>query len=196
MKLVYNFPKLTKLDNIENELINKAPINHAVADKSCGTGSNAKYGHVKVTDSYKTSNGTASEGVAASSKAVADAYTEVYNKLDKVLWSNTVTTGGTEPQTIYLSDTDYDYIEVHSTYNGSCVTPAILYKGKQGFISFGLHNTSVSTDGYLYVRMIELSADGARLVVKDGKDIIIKESTPTIANEKNTIIKVIGKYFR
>ena len=83
MKIINNLPKITKLDNIENEIINKAPINYASDNTSYGTGSNIKYGHVRVSDNYKTSDGTASTGVAASSKAVADAYDELDSNMIK-----------------------------------------------------------------------------------------------------------------
>jgi hypothetical protein len=79
MKIINNFPKITKIDAINNEVITKAPIDHASGDKSYGTGSDAKYGHVKVSDNYTSSEGTASEGIAASSKAVVDAYTDLHN---------------------------------------------------------------------------------------------------------------------
>jgi hypothetical protein len=81
MKIINNFPKLTKLDNIENELTNKAPIDHSSASTTYGTGSSVEYGHVKLSDSYTASDGTADSGIAASSKAVADAYTEINSNL-------------------------------------------------------------------------------------------------------------------
>lgn len=81
MKIINNFPKLTKLDNIENELTNKAPIEHSNSDTSYGAGSSLKYGHVKLSDSYKTSDGTADSSVAASSKAVVDSYNDINNVL-------------------------------------------------------------------------------------------------------------------
>lgn len=81
MKIINNFPKLTKLDNIENELTNKAPIDHSSTTTTYGTGSIANYGHVKLSDSYTSSEGAASASVAASSKAVADAYAEINSNL-------------------------------------------------------------------------------------------------------------------
>jgi hypothetical protein len=91
MKIINNFPKLTKLDNIENELTNKAPIDHSSASTTYGTGSSVEYGHVKVSDSYTSSDGTADSGVAASSKAVADAYNEINSNLDTMKPSYTQT---------------------------------------------------------------------------------------------------------
>ena len=81
MKMINNLPKLANLNEVENKLLdlenNKATTNHASANIDYGTGSDTKYGHVKVSDNYKTSAGVAAEGVAASSKAVADVYAEV-----------------------------------------------------------------------------------------------------------------------
>ena len=100
MKIINNFPKLTKLDNIENELTNKAPIEHSNSDTSYGAGSSLKYGHVKLSDSYKTSDGTADSSVAASSKAVADAYNEINSNL------NSKNIYNTSRETITLSTSD------------------------------------------------------------------------------------------
>jgi hypothetical protein len=73
-----------------NYLGQEIPTNHASATTTYGTGSSEKYGHVKVSDNYKTSDGAASAGVAASSKAVADVYTEINNDLTfKIKTSNT-----------------------------------------------------------------------------------------------------------
>jgi hypothetical protein len=67
---------------IPNYLGQEIPTNHASATTTYGTGSVANYGHVKVSDSYKTSDGAASAGVAASSKAVSDAYNEINSNLN------------------------------------------------------------------------------------------------------------------
>ena len=65
-----------------NYLGQEIPTNHASSTTTYGTGSIANYGHVKVSDSYKTSDGAASAGVAASSKAVSDAYNEINSNLN------------------------------------------------------------------------------------------------------------------
>ena len=85
MKIINNFPKITKLDNIENELIDKAPIDHASTDTTYGASTSVNYGHVKLSDNYKSSDGAANSGVAASSKAVADAYAEINSNLFKTV---------------------------------------------------------------------------------------------------------------
>ena len=64
-----------------NYLGQEIPTNHASSTTTYGTGSIANYGHVKVSDSYKTTDGAASAGVAASSKAVSDAYNEINDNL-------------------------------------------------------------------------------------------------------------------
>ena len=50
------------------------PTNHAVANTTYGSGTATNYGHVKLSDNYTSSAGNASQGVAASSAAVADLY--------------------------------------------------------------------------------------------------------------------------
>ena len=82
MKIINNFPKITKLDNIENELTHKAPIDHASSETIYGISTSVNYGHVKLSDSYTSSDGTADSAVAASSKAVSDAYNKLNNNLE------------------------------------------------------------------------------------------------------------------
>ncbi len=55
----------------------KAPKSHASTATTYGPGNASNYGHVKVSDNYTSSAGAASAGVAASSKAVADAYAKL-----------------------------------------------------------------------------------------------------------------------
>ena len=57
----------------------KAPVSHAVEDTTYGSATSLKYGHVKTSDTYKVAieNGDAENGVAASQKALADAYAEL-----------------------------------------------------------------------------------------------------------------------
>lgn len=62
-------------------LAGKAPTAHATTALTYGGGTASNYGHVKLSDSYTTSGGAASASVAASSKAVADAYTEINSNL-------------------------------------------------------------------------------------------------------------------
>lgn len=53
------------------------PTNHAAAATTYGSGTATNYGHVKLSDDYATSGGAAEDGVAASSKALNDAYNEL-----------------------------------------------------------------------------------------------------------------------
>ena len=48
------------------------PVAHATNSTTYGGGTVSNYGHVKVSDNYTSSAGTAAQSVAASSKAVAD----------------------------------------------------------------------------------------------------------------------------
>ena len=51
-----------------------APKNHASSQTTYGQGNATNYGHVKVSDTYATQVGGASDGVAASQKALYDVY--------------------------------------------------------------------------------------------------------------------------
>lgn len=55
-------------------LAEKAPKSHASTDSIYGKGTTSAFGHLKVSDNYTSSAGAAADGVAASSKALSDAY--------------------------------------------------------------------------------------------------------------------------
>ena len=64
---------------------NKAKKNHADADATAyGMGTTSKYGHLKISNNYTSSAGAASDGVAASSKAVNDTYNNLNNKITNI----------------------------------------------------------------------------------------------------------------
>ena len=58
----------------------KAPNNHASSATTYGPGNANQYGHVKVNDAYTSSAGNAAAGVAASSYALAQAYSVLNTK--------------------------------------------------------------------------------------------------------------------
>jgi hypothetical protein len=58
-----------------------APKAHATTATTYGAGTASNYGHVKVSDNYTSSAGAASSGIAASSYAVATAYSTLNSKL-------------------------------------------------------------------------------------------------------------------
>ncbi|OYO67797.1 hypothetical protein CG709_17120, partial [Lachnotalea glycerini] len=64
---------------------NKAPNNHASTATTYGVGNASSYGHVKLSDNYVSSDGAASAGVGASSKAVYDSYNTLNVNLAKKL---------------------------------------------------------------------------------------------------------------
>ena len=69
---------------LRNWLGPMTPEAHASTSSEYGCGTSTQYGHVKLSDNYASSAGSASAGVAASSKALYDAYTklapvELYN---------------------------------------------------------------------------------------------------------------------
>ena len=100
-------------------LSGKAPTSHATTALTYGGGTASNYGHVKLSDSYTTSAGAASASVAASSKAVADAYAEINSNLNifpdynntVVLYATNDITNNTD-FTITIPETAYYYAVV------------------------------------------------------------------------------------
>lgn len=75
--------KKTLWSNIKSVLTNVFAIkNHASAQTTYGTGNASLYGHTKLSDKYTSSDGAASAGVGASSKAVYDSYTANKNSIN------------------------------------------------------------------------------------------------------------------
>ena len=74
-------------------MLGYAPKAHASSATTYGAGNASNFGHVKLSDNYTSSAGAAANGVAASSKALADAYS--------VLNTNKSETGHTHDERYY-----------------------------------------------------------------------------------------------
>ena len=68
--------------NLTPANLGAAPISHAVTATTYGKGTGTVYGHVKLSDTYTSSVGDASSGVAASQKALFDAYSTLNTNID------------------------------------------------------------------------------------------------------------------
>lgn len=67
--------------NLTPANLGAAPISHAVTATTYGKGTGTIYGHVKLSDTYTSSVGDASSGVAASQKALFDAYSTLNSNI-------------------------------------------------------------------------------------------------------------------
>lgn len=95
---------------LSNKYAVKSHASTSSSTYGCGTANS--WGHVKLSDSYTTSGGAASSGVAASSKALYDAYTTLNAKFKvKILEDAIVDSNGT----VTLNDNvkNYNVIEVY-----------------------------------------------------------------------------------
>lgn len=95
---------------LSNKYAVKSHASTSSSTYGCGTANN--WGHVKLSDSYTSSSGAASSGVAASSKALYDAYTTLNAKFKvKILEDAIVDSNGT----VTLNDNvkNYNVIEVY-----------------------------------------------------------------------------------
>ena len=95
---------------LSNKYAVKSHASTSSSTYGCGTANN--WGHVKLSDSYTISGGAASSGVAASSKALYDAYTTLNAKFKvKILEDAIVDSNGT----VTLNDNvkNYNVIEVY-----------------------------------------------------------------------------------
>lgn len=69
--------------DVITSLNEKSPTSHASANTTYGIGTGSNYGHVKLSDSV-SSTSSSSSGIAASPKAVKDAYDLASNTSSKV----------------------------------------------------------------------------------------------------------------
>ena len=97
-----NAKKNTLWSNIKSVLTNVFAIkNHAANSTVYGAGNANVYGHVKLSDNYASSAGAAASAVAASSKAVNDAFNTNKNSINSL--SGTVTSNKTTETNHYNS---------------------------------------------------------------------------------------------
>ena len=78
------------------------PVAHASTATTYGKSTGSNYGHTKLSDTYTSSVGDASSGVAASQKALFDAYSTLNSNLTNI--SNKVNTKDLEALTIEISN--------------------------------------------------------------------------------------------
>ena len=62
--------------DVSDGLLKRTQAGHASVTDTFGKGDATHYGHVVLSDTYVTERGSASDGLAASQKAVYDAYTQ------------------------------------------------------------------------------------------------------------------------
>lgn len=115
---------------LSNKYAVKSHASTSSSTYGCGTASS--WGHVKLSDSYTSSAGAASSGVAASSKALYDAYTTLNAKFKvKVLEDAIVDSNGT----VTLNDNvkNYNVIDVYFIDNDNMYGITRLGAGNGAF---------------------------------------------------------------
>jgi hypothetical protein len=92
----------------------KAPNSHASTATTYGIGTASNYGHVKLSDKYTSSDGAAADAVAASSKALYDAYTAL----------NGNTTALTNHIAEKATASKFSHVELSDTYSAKVTNGA------------------------------------------------------------------------
>lgn len=106
---------------VHNAYANRAPVNHASADTTYGRGSNSAYGHVKLSDTYTSNPGSASEGMGASGKALNDAY----NALNSSIGGKAPTNHASATDTYGKgTETEFGHVKLTNSYNAADATAA------------------------------------------------------------------------
>jgi hypothetical protein len=201
------------LYNTYNDLnTTKAPTSHASADTTYGIGNENTYGHIKLSDDYTSSAGTASSGVGASSKAV-------YNLYNLIITNQSSSNSGISGKApIYHASEDDDYgvgtsteyghLKLSDEYNDSSATASsgiaasnyALYRcyANLNSVYSGHINTTATSSKYSHVKLSDnysLNSGGADSAVgassKALYDAYISLGT-TISNMVNTRIPLSG----
>lgn len=114
--------------NLTPANLGAAPISHAVTATTYGKGTGTIYGHVKLSDTYTSSVGDASSGVAASQKALFDAYSTLNSNLDDYKWTNWIHVG-----TVCGIELRYRYNEFQCSLSYSGTISNIITAYSQGY---------------------------------------------------------------
>lgn len=150
-----------------NAIKTKAPTAHASSSNTYGSGSATNYGHVKLSDAYKTSGGAAADGVAASSKAVNDCY----NNRAPIAHASADTTYGA------ASTNNYGHVKLSNTYatqasgSGIAASQKAVYDAYTASIDFTNSKAFVRSESATVtfqsgtVVSMRISPDGKHLIV-------------------------------
>ncbi len=140
-------------------MLGYAPKSHASTDTTYGKGDASHFGHVELSDNYTSSAGAAANGVAASSKALADAYSVLNTKTNQIdsnlnnytvreissisepSFSGVLRTRGKRAFLHMTFTIPEGYDELYSTLN-LCTIPADL-KPNSDFISMSANGSSL-----------------------------------------------------
>ena len=98
----------------------KAPVDHASDNTNYGGANVIKYGHVKVSDTYKVAveNGDADHSVVASQKALADAYTDLSSNSETGLASKAPIMHASEDRNYGVGTTStFGHLKISDDYN-------------------------------------------------------------------------------
>jgi hypothetical protein len=124
----------TDLASSSTEVIKRAPIDHSSSDKTYGSATSTLFGHVKLSDAYSLAtneSAAANDGIAASKKALSDAYNALNKAKAAVSHADTATTYGSGTSTKYghvkLSDTYKTAVTNGAADNGVAASQKALY---------------------------------------------------------------------
>lgn len=84
----------TKVLTAHQDISGKAPTNHASTGTGYGAGTASNYGHVKLSDTYKSNVGAAANSIGASQTALYNAYNAHKIKSKQIKRTNNITTSG------------------------------------------------------------------------------------------------------
>lgn len=150
MKIANNLPKFASEET-------KAPISHSSVSKTYGGGTSLEYGHVKLSDNYTESDGTADSSVGASSKAISDCYNNLNSSLNNRTlikthtvydkWSGAIDITNVKWLEIIQKDSTTnnviltDFSSVKGSY-ASASTPKMIYKGSEPYFQYFVNSST------------------------------------------------------
>jgi hypothetical protein len=123
-----------RVDTLETTVEKKvAPTSHSSENNTYGIGNTTMYGHVKLSDIYKSevANGNANSGVGASQKAIYDTYTTLLSSTAPTSHASALNTYGVASKTEYghvkLSDEYEKKVGNGDAANGMAASQNALY---------------------------------------------------------------------
>lgn len=145
---------------VQNIINGKAPISHAVDANTYGIGTPSLFGHVKLSNNYATSAGTAAEGMGASSYALSTAYNTLNTKFSNYLPLAGGTMAGdiipNVSQTYNLGNTDKYWLKAYLKYlsvsTSAYIKDELIVDGTSELIGNVAMNGNATIDGFLLVK--------------------------------------------
>ena len=141
----------TAIDELAVKSAKPTPHPSSTAE-TYGAGTGSEFGHVRLSDSYKASDGNADASVAASSYALYQAYSELNGHLTQCDFGSEVDLTHTSETNIFTFPND-GYVRLYSSSNSSALVRIFGSSESSCYLQISTNGTAITNDmNSIYVR--------------------------------------------